>query len=343
MKATLPVVLALALLGGCAASGSRHGDGSQASSPEATVAREIVQKGDQAMLAGDPRSAAFLYEEAMALEDSAFVWLRIGRAYEQLGEDAKAQAAYAEVTHREPDNAIAYQQVALMYLDKRMLEPATANFKRALDHDRSLWRSWNGLAVAADLSAAYDEARDHYNRALDLRPEVPMLWNNYGYSRYLAGDYHSAEQAFREAIQWDDRYQPAWINLSLLHARRGGYAEAVRTLSRFQPAAVAHNDVGYIALLNGDRSAARLLLQRAIDLSPSYYEAANRNLERLETEHSATVLESLSAAPPKPGPASEPAPRWRISASPPSIGACDGTTGDDPCMAPPKLPETTGG
>ena len=45
---------------------------------------------------------------------------------------------------------------------------------------------------------------------------------------------------------------------------------------------VAYNDVGYIAMRQGDFEVAERYFHKAIGLSPRYFEAAQRNLMELE-------------------------------------------------------------
>jgi Tfp pilus assembly protein PilF len=65
----------------------------------------------------------------------------------------------------------------------------------------------------------------------------------------------------------------------MLYARRGWYEDAMRTLTRAMDKPKAYNEVGYIAYRNGDLIEAEQLLSEAIRLSPTYYQAAYRNLE----------------------------------------------------------------
>jgi Flp pilus assembly protein TadD len=54
-------------------------------------------------------------------------------------------------------------------------------------------------------------------------------------------------------------------------------------MSEVLPQHVAHNNVGYIAMLKGEYRLAREHLKSAMRLSPRYYEKADENLQRLES------------------------------------------------------------
>ncbi|MGI9328427.1 MAG: hypothetical protein ACR2PZ_24640, partial [Pseudomonadales bacterium] len=64
-------------------------------------------------------------------------------------------------------------------------------------------------------------------------------------------------------------------------------------LLRVQKEAVAYNDIGYIALLNGDLDQAEHLLNRAVALSPRHYEQAQENLQQLRLTRSSITLNKL--------------------------------------------------
>jgi Flp pilus assembly protein TadD len=263
---------------------------------EPELARELVAKADQQYAAKDYESALFLYREAIEFEDAAEIWLRLGNTQRKLRANNEALAAFTASLARDPDQPIVYQQVGLLYLNNGKAQTAQSNFERALAMDPSLWRSWNGLGVAADIRKEFELAGKHYRQAIELNPSSPMLWSNFGYSQYLAGDYSAAKTSFESALKLDTKFKPAWTNLGLVHARKAEYPSAIEILSQLQPVHVAYNDVGYIALLNEDWDTAQHLLQRAIDRSPRYYEVAQQNMALLDVRKDQQVLARISAS-----------------------------------------------
>jgi Flp pilus assembly protein TadD len=71
------------------------------------------------------------------------------------------------------------------------------------------------------------------------------------------------------------------LNLGLVQARQKKYSMAVHTMTRLVASEVAYNDVGYIAMRQGDLGIAERYFRKAIQLSPRYFEAAQRNLTLL--------------------------------------------------------------
>ena len=262
---------------------------------EPELARELVLQADERFAAKDYESALFLYQEALEFEDAAAIWLRLGDTHKKLQANSRALQAYTNSLERKPEQPLVYQQIGLLYLNNGKPDASRKNLERALAIDDSLWRSWNGLGVAADLEKKFDLGQEHYRQAITLQPDSPMLWSNLGYSQYLSGNYTAAELSFEAALTKDSKFKPAWMNLGLVHARKAEYTNAIEILTQLQSVPVAYNDVGYIALLNEDWDSAQHLLQRAIDLAPTYYVVAHKNMELLNVRRDQQVLAAVSA------------------------------------------------
>ena len=102
-----------------------------------------------------------------------------------------------------------------------------------------------------------------------------------GYSCYMADDMEVAELLFKKAVAIDPDYKVAWRNLALVHVRRGEYEEALSILTKkVEDEAAAYNTVGYLSMLDGKHRTAEVFFNKAIELSPTYFKAANENLKK---------------------------------------------------------------
>ena len=97
-----------------------------------------------------------------------------------------------------------------------------------------------------------------------------------------AGRWSEAETQYRQGISYDSRYEPLWRNYGMLLARMGRYEEALSAFEQVESRAEASNDVGYICMIEGKLGEAEQFFQSAIDQSPSHYEMAWENLQRIE-------------------------------------------------------------
>ncbi len=153
---------------------------------------------------------------------------------------------------------------------------------RALELDPGSWRAHNGLGIIDDRDGNHNAAVGHYEAALTLKPGQPAVTTNLAYSHFLNGDHEQAARLYYEAAKYGSVYVPAQTGLGLLYARRGWYSDALEVLLEVQDAPTAYNDVGYIAMANGDNDVARQYLKEASKRSPTYFAKAVRNLEILE-------------------------------------------------------------
>ena len=245
---------------------------------------EIIAAGDAAFQQGDYSRAEFIFNQAVTLEDTPEVWLKLGKTLDRLGNTGRAYQAYEKVLLLDSENATAHEELGLLYIGARQVAPARKYLQRAIELDDARWGAHNALGVLADTDRNYEIARAHYRAALTHNPESALLLTNLGYSHYLAGDLDAAENLYRMAIGVDARYPRPVANLGLIYARRGDYDEAVIILRKVAERPQAYNDVGYLAYQNGDLDAASWLLSEAIRISPNYYETAYENLEKVQRE-----------------------------------------------------------
>ena len=242
---------------------------------------EALARAEQARSNGDQDLALYMYVRAYDLDkNNVYALMRIGAIHEERGSSSMAARAYTTVLRVEPTHGAALQALGLIYLQRKRQEDARALLEKAVESDTSLWRAHNGLGVIADLQGDYAGAEAAYNAALLARPDDPLLLNNRGYSLYLQSRYDEAERDFRAAAA--QGVEKAWLNLGLVFARQRHYGDAVLAMGRATAKEVAYNDVGYIAMRQGDYSIAEQYFEKAIRVSPRYFEEARRNLDRVQ-------------------------------------------------------------
>lgn len=244
-------------------------------------AEEAIARADHALLEGDLDLALYMYVRAYDLDkDNAHALARIGEIHESRGNQRLATMAYTGVLRIDPNDAQALQSLGLIYLQSKSHDEAQALLERAIIEDPRLWHAQNGIGILADMRGEHARAIDAYDAALAVNPGSALLLNNRGYSLYLDGQYQAASQDFLDAAaQGAER---AWLNLGLVRARQKQYSVAVQMMARTVAVEVAYNDVGYIAMRQGDLAIAERYFHKAIGLSPRYFEAAQRNLTELK-------------------------------------------------------------
>lgn len=269
----------------------------QASSPE-----QAMRMAAMAYQAGAMDQALYQYLRAIELDPKryeALVW--VGRIHRERGNTHLAEMAFADVLQSDPDNLAALTEMGLLQLALRRPDSARELLGKALAEDqkrlggvvshdpvtlkvdqKSPLKVYNGLGVLADLDNDFDRAGAFYRLAQQIEPRSALVANSQAYSFYLAGRWSEAETQYRQGISYDSRYEPLWRNYGMLLARMGRYEEALSAFEQVESRAEASNDVGYICMIEGKLDEAEQFFQSAIDQSPSHYEMAWENLQRIE-------------------------------------------------------------
>ncbi len=248
---------------------------------EGMSAAEIAEVGDEAWREGELEHAVFAYMQSLAVADDPDVWMKVGKIKQHSGQTAFAWQAFVRVIELDPENAEGHEHLGMLFLASKQKDLATQHLEKAIEFDNRRWAANNALGVLSDASGEYEQAIGYYEAGLEHNPKSAKLLTNMGYSYYLSGQLEEAERLFILAIGIDRSYSSAMINLGLVRARQGRYDSAVNILERVLEQPKALNDVGYIAFRNGDIAEAERLLGDAVRLSPTYYETAYENLERV--------------------------------------------------------------
>ena len=279
------VVLMAVVLSGCVT-----GMGQPTPTPEIAASESEDQLRERAAMALETRRAAQakqLYgsilarapddpEALMGLGEAEVLLREYGAALDHSRKAAELAGERTDLKARARHNA----GVALLFTDRP--EEARHELEAAVELDPTSWRAWNALGRARDSDRAWEEARAAYERALALAPDEGAVLNNFGMSKLSAGDPDGAAALFARALEASPDLAAAETNLRLALALAGRYEEALAGVTA-EEMPDALNNAGYAALLRGDYAQARILLLRAIDASPGFYEPAWSNLRFLSS------------------------------------------------------------
>ncbi|HSW52348.1 MAG TPA: tetratricopeptide repeat protein [Sulfuricaulis sp.] len=280
LRAALICILLGALTGGCATMAPPPED-AESADPRARV-EQALANGDAAARGGDRELAMFHYVRAlMDDERSVPALLRIATLHAADGKHEPAEQAYRRLLAVDERHAHGWEGLGLLMLHSSRQAQAGEYLRRAVELDPALWRAHNALGMIADLQGHPQAATDHYAAALALRPDEPQILNNLGYSKYLTREWPAAEAYFRAVLSRDPANPRAWSNMALLAARQGHYDKALDALKRVGTESQAYNNLGYLCLANEQYTDAEYFLREAVRLSPTYYPAAQKNLELL--------------------------------------------------------------
>lgn len=259
-------------------------------------------------------------EEASTLADVpvvpvATVLQDAERAYSE-GRLADAEAAYLDVLGREPGNraaalgladtlyqldeldaantryrsvltggskaqiARAQQGIGLIQRRKGELDAARSSLEAAVQGDPSLWRGWLALGQMHQEAGRTALAETAYANAERAGSNVAAVHNDIGMWHLARKEPKGAISSFEKALKLDGTLELARGNLRLAHAMNRDYASALAGAGGPDLPEILNN-VGYMAIVNGDLDTAQKLLTQAVDSSPYYHESAVANLALL--------------------------------------------------------------
>ena len=197
-----------------------------------------------------------------------------------VGNTGNAYMLYQTLLEDGTYRARALQGIGLAELSLGREEAAGDVLNQAVQADPTLWRAWNALGRYYDNLSDWPAAEAAYMQAMTLQPDDPAILNNVGISYSRQGRYAEAEGMYRQALAIDPSSRATENNLRLAIAWQGRYAEALNGVPPDE-APDALNNVGYIAMMNGDYATAEKLFVRALEVSPTYQPEAQSNLDRL--------------------------------------------------------------
>ncbi len=116
-------------------------------------------------------------------------------------------------------------------------QEARAALERLLARDPRNARALENLAVVELRSERWSEAARNAQRAVDLDPGLGQAWNYLGTARYNTGDPRGAVTAWEQAVAVEPDNFDALYNLALVAAQIGDAGRARRALERFIAAA----------------------------------------------------------------------------------------------------------
>ena len=208
------------------------------------------------------------------------VLAQIGNLHVMQGNGVLAARAFNFALQQDPKHAESLEGLGLLYFRAGNDNRARELLEQAIASSPDLWRSHNALGVIADREKNFDLALAYYDTALELQPLSDSILINRGYSKYLRKNYHDAALDFYAVAKRSDNPR-AWRNLGMVYASQGWYDAALESFLEVVDTSEAHNEIGAIALDNGDTEAAQYYLNEAIRLSPTYFASAEKNLAEL--------------------------------------------------------------
>jgi tetratricopeptide (TPR) repeat protein len=195
------LVLALALLAGCTPTGPRA----------LLEGKRLVDEGMYPQAIQTLKTATTLLGGTNAL-----AWNYLGVAYQQNGDLAEAERAYAKALQLDRGLDEVRFNLGCLWLAENKLEAAKVEFTACTMRQPNAVEGFLKLG-AVQLRTHEPAAADKtFNDALRISPQNPEALNGLGLARLQRGRATEAAQAFDSALKQQPNYGPALLNLAIV-------------------------------------------------------------------------------------------------------------------------------
>lgn len=172
-------------------------------------------------------------------------------------------------------------------------EESYAALKDAVEKDATLWRAWNALGYYYDSKRNWAESGRSYDKALAANPNSAPIYNNRGFSMLIQKRVDEAVRDLSTAVKLDPTLEMARSNLRLALAWKKNYRHAILGTPDKERGRV-FNNVGFVALVNGDYATAESYFLRAMEADASFNRTAWSNLSYVKSLKDAEKSEKSS-------------------------------------------------
>lgn len=197
---------------------------------------------------------------------------------------AKAYTRLARFDLTSEQTIAQFTGLVLAEISEGILENPEARLKQALNISPENYQLWNALGQIYDKQERWQGSWTAYQTAAENGFSQAGLHNNLGMSLLAQKKYQGAISHFKYALRLTPESAQFQNNYRFALLMAGDYRAALENVSD-DAAGTLLGDAGYIAMQREDYTLARVLLEKAIEVSPLYNQRAARNLEQLELRH----------------------------------------------------------
>ncbi len=185
-------------------------------------AREIIERADERVRAGDIDRAIAEYSSALGLEPANVAVLN-NRAYGywSKGETDLAIADYSEAIRLDPNNVIALTNRAVAYNFKGEFNRAIADLDKAVELRPADARVWNSRCWGRALAGKLQEALADCNESLRLQPDSALALDSRGFTHLKMGRLDRAVADYDVALKLDAKLAGSLYGRGIAKLRQG--------------------------------------------------------------------------------------------------------------------------
>jgi tetratricopeptide (TPR) repeat protein len=197
----------------------------------------------------------------------------LGTVYAAMNDTTNAEAQYQRAIDRDKNFLPAYAALGRLY--SRDPEKLIAQYRAMVDAAPANPSPHTLLGMAYEAQERYDDAIVEYERALELEPRFAPAANNLAWLYAERGGNIDVALGLAQTAMAQLPDDPGvGDTLGWLYYKKGAYLKAVALLrestDKLPENAVVHYHLGMALYKNGDNSAAKRVLKRALALAPRF-------------------------------------------------------------------------
>jgi tetratricopeptide (TPR) repeat protein len=197
------------------------------------------------------------------------------------GSYAPAVESLQKAVAIDSNDAAAYNNMGLAYIEMKDYANAVISFKKAIGIDSSNIYALNNLGNAYIAQRLLGDAIACYKRVVAIEPSYIYAWNNLGNAYDEQNMADDAIACYQKCIGIDSAFAGAYGNMGVVYTRQQKHTQAIqcyRKALEIDPNfAEAYNNIGYAYYVLQQYDLAISNIQKAINTAPNIMDA-HRNM-----------------------------------------------------------------
>jgi predicted O-linked N-acetylglucosamine transferase (SPINDLY family) len=236
---------------------------------------DLIRQASEAVDAGQFQAAIAAYRRLLAVDpQNALAYNNLGLLYKRQRQFLDAQRCLEAAARRMPESAEIAHNLGDVYYAQQRLEEAVREYRRALELLPEQMITMNNLALALSGLGRHDESLSWLLLASQRWPHQPELLYNLGNAQRDAGHWEEAIAAYRRVAELSPRIPEADNNCGLVLLGLGRASEAMgafaRAIAANPEAADAYNHLGTALHQQNRWEEARDAYQMALQRNPQH-------------------------------------------------------------------------
>ncbi len=237
--------------------------------------------GDAYLKTGNMAMACIEYSKAVQLKpDDLLLRSKIGRCLLRQRMWTRALEQFDVVLLRSPGNAEALQGRATACMHLERFEEAESALNSVIQGNSAMWQAYALLGMAYDLQKRYLLAAQTYEKAIAINPRSAELYDRLGRSFYKASRYRESAEVLLKAIKLNPSDASTYDHLGFALFKTGLESEAFDAFKKGGDEADACKNMETLYMEKREYARSIDYFTKAIDLKPTYYEAAHKGLKQ---------------------------------------------------------------